>query len=271
MINGLLVAHAVEMISDMIERTTAMRLPDLIRYGLWCGIVTVAEANRREYTMTTTWLPHLVTNTVSLMFPNVYRLLAPRLAQQLGPSGQHAWIHDTLTAMVCDNPRYVLYVTPLAAGYLLSSPWLNIYKGDLARIRLAGFGLDAFPHVATAFALTLLVHDTFGTAAQTVEAGNTLAPVLQSAERHAAALSAVVLALATLVWEYGEYRIYIHEMAQRGDPERINMQWSVADTLSDCISNAFGWCLAIGLSYCLTPFGRRRYSWRGLRLLRSRL
>jgi hypothetical protein len=162
--------------------------------------------------------------------------------------------------MLCDNPRYALYVTPLAAGYLLSSPWLNIYKGDLARIRLAGFGLDALPHAAAAFALTLLVHDTSGTAVQIVEADNTLAPVLQSADRHAAAFSAAVLALATLLWEYGEYRIYVHEMAQRGDPERINMQWSVADTLSDCMSNALGWCLAIALSHDLRSFVRRSRS-----------
>src|SRR5690242_10130729 len=167
MINGLLVAHAVGVIRNSIERTTPMRLPDLARYGLWCGIVTVAHANRREYAMTTTWLPHFITNTISLMLPDVYRLLAPRLAQPLRSSGKYRWIHDTLTAMVCDNPRYVLYVTPLASGYLLSSPWLNIYKGGLAQIRLAGFGLDALPHAAAAFALTLLVQDTSGTAVQT--------------------------------------------------------------------------------------------------------
>ena len=60
-------------------------------------------------------------------------------------------------------------------------------------------------------------------------------------------VSATVLALATLIWEFGEYRIYRHELAHYGDPEKINMQWTLSNTLYDCAANAAGWGLAIVL------------------------
>src|SRR3954454_19215819 len=118
-----------------------MRLASLLRYGIWCGVLATAEGNRREYHMTTTWLPHLATNTISLLLPDVYRLVArakpaPAPGERL-PGELRQVIDSTLKAMLCDNPAYVLYVAPLALGYLLSSPWLNIYKGDLAEKRLA--------------------------------------------------------------------------------------------------------------------------------------
>src|SRR5689334_13537552 len=100
-----------------------MKHADLLRYGLWCGIVVTAEGNRREYHMATTWLPHLATNTLSLLLPDVYRLVfrpkpdgAPRhaapaqsLAGQVG-----AALEATLTTILCDRPSYALYVAPLA-------------------------------------------------------------------------------------------------------------------------------------------------------------
>lgn len=230
-----------------------MKHADLLRYGLWCGIVVTAEGNRREYHMATTWLPHLATNTLSLLLPDVYRFLfRPKLdgaplraapAQSLaGQAG--AALQATLTTMLCERPSYALYVAPLALGYLLSGPWFNIYKGDLAELHLAGFGLDAFPHASTAFALTALVRDaaqTFGELAKDTDA---LAAIGHSIERHQTALSAAALVLATLLWELGEHRIYKHELARRGSLERINMQWSVGDTVYDCAANAIGWLLA---------------------------
>jgi hypothetical protein len=147
--------------------------------------------------------------------------------------------------MICDNPRYVLYVAPLAAGYLLSSPWFNIYKGKLAEKRLAGFGLDAIPHATTAFALTRLVGDTADTGADLARSTGAPAAWLDWCAQHHGLCSALVLSLATFVWEYSEYMIHVHELAQRGAVENINMQWSVDDTIADCLSNVAGWLLAI--------------------------
>jgi hypothetical protein len=230
-----------------------MRLPDLFRYGLWSGVITVALGNRRAYAMTTTWLPHLAANTVSLLLPDLYRGL-DALYQSYG-TGMLAssrawpgWLKDTGDAMVRDNPRYVIYVAPLAAGYLLSSPWFNIYKGELADKQLAGFGLDSIPHAATAFALTRLVEDTATTAAGLSHTAGAKVAWVEWCGQHPRLCSAVVLALATLLWERGEYLIYQRELAQRGRAERINMQWSVGDTVTDCITNAAGWLLAGALS-----------------------
>src|SRR5687768_88101 len=114
-----------------------MRLPDIIRYGLWCGVAVTAAGNRREYRMTTTWLPHLAMNTISLLLPDACQLLlssarpsAYTRARGAGHSS-HPTASDvigaTFAALARDNPCYVLHVSPLAASYLLSAPWLNIY------------------------------------------------------------------------------------------------------------------------------------------------
>jgi hypothetical protein len=223
-----------------------MRLPDLSRYGLWCGIAVTAVGNRRLYGMTTTWLPHFATNTVSLLLPDLLRLVAPgrRAPGESACQGVRELFHGAMMEMVCDNPRYVLYVAPLAAGYLLSAPWLNIYKGELANLRLAGFGLDALPHVTTAYAMTALVTDTLRVMAD-LSSEDQLGSLLRWLDRQHKLISAAALALATLIWELGEYRIYRHELAQRGDAESINMQWSLGDTFTDCLANALGWLLAV--------------------------
>jgi hypothetical protein len=225
-----------------------MQVSDLIRYGLWCGIIVTADGNRRQYGMKTTWLPHLLMNSITLLLPDAYRRLAvlePEEPQPASlPDELRQIAHRTVTAMVCNNPHYVTYVAPLAFGYLLSSPWFNIYKGRLADIKIAGFGLDALPHTTTAFALCALVCDTVRAAAESATS-----PVLRSALRwsndHYALVSAIALALATLVWEYGEYHIYQHEMQQRGSREHINMQWSLSDALHDCAANTIGWAAAM--------------------------
>ena len=234
----------------------AMQLPNLIRYGLSCGIAATAEANRRDYAMTTTWLPHQLTNSLTLLLPELYRLLgpdeqAPVKASPRVPPKQPVWAEarrvlcDTLTTMVRDNPGYVVYVAPLAAGYLLSHPHFNIYKGELGEKEFLGFGLDTLPHSATAFALTALTCDTAQAAIDAAPPDGPLADLLAWCAAHPARFSAVVLALATLAWEVGEYNIHRHELAQRGDARAINMQWSVRDTIYDCAANLIGWGVAL--------------------------
>jgi hypothetical protein len=215
----------------------------MARYGLWCGVLATAEGNRREYGMITTWLPHLVTNTISLLLPDICRLIGrPKPATE--PSDLRQIVGTTLAAMICDNPAYVLYVAPLALGYVLSSPWLNIYKGALGEQRLGGFGLDALPHATTAFALTALTIDTSHALAQHAASTVDFADLGELLERSQTLVSALVLAAATFVWETGEYRIYQYELARRGERSRINMQWSVRDTAYDCAANVIGWLLA---------------------------
>jgi hypothetical protein len=239
-----------------------MQFADIIRYGLWCGIVTVSTGNQRAYKMITTWLPHLTANTITLLLPDIYRLsdtlykryereASAKTQPQVYPHPSRSLLGVTLDVMIRDNPRYVLYVAPLAAGYLLSSPWFNIYKGKLAEKRLAGFGLDAIPHVTTAFALTRLVCDTADTAADLARSTGALAAWVDWCAQHHGLCSAVVLSLVTLGWEYSEYSIHVHELAQRGAVENINMQWSVEDTIADCLSNAVGWLLAIAQEHGL--------------------
>ncbi len=233
-----------------------MQFADILRYGLWCGIVATAEANRREYAMKTTWMPHLLTNTASLLLPDLFEVLVadqPAPQEDTWSSLGAGWrvIRETLAVMVRDNPRYVVYVAPLAAGYLLSHPRFNIYKGELAEIQLAGFTLDAIPHSATAFGLTALVGDMVHVAADRAPRGGRLARRLDWADRNPALFSAAVLVLATVIWEIGEYRIYWHELELRGDAGEINMQWGPIDTVYDCIANALGWGMAT--------------AWRGMR------
>jgi hypothetical protein len=222
-----------------------MRLADLSRYGLWCGVAVTAAGNRRLYAMTTTWLPHFAVNTVSLLLPDLLRLVTPgrRLPGESTCQGVRELFRDVMLEMVCDNPRYVLYVTPLAVGYLLSAPWLNIYKGELAELRVAGFGLDALPHAATAYAMTAFVSDTLRVIAD-LSSEEQLGGLPRWLEQRRNSISAAALVLATLIWELGEYQIHRHELAQRGDVESINMQWSLDDTFTDCLTNTLGWLLA---------------------------
>lgn len=227
-----------------------MRLPDLIRYGLWGAIAATADANRREYNMTTTWLPHLLTNTLTLLLPDFLRVILPK---QISPAPTTTSIPVKVlhtielpaAAMVRDNPSYALYVAPLAIGYILSHPRFNIYKGDWGDIRVAGLGLDALPHGATAFGLTALVTDTFDTMARITPPDEPFAPLWQWASRNPALSSGLVLAVATFIWEYGEYRVHEHELQLRGDIHLINMQWSWRDTLNDSLANLTGWIVAL--------------------------
>jgi hypothetical protein len=231
-----------------IYKGIVMRLADLSRYGLWCGVALTAAGNRRLYAMTTAWLPHFAANTGSLLLPELLRLVTPH-ARQSGESscqGIRGLFCDAMVEMIRDNPRYVLYVAPLATGYLLSAPWLNIYKDELSNLQLAGFGLDALPHLATAYAMTAFVDDTLRVMAN-LSSEEQLGSLPRRLDQRRNLISAAALALATLIWELGEYRIYRHELTQRGDAEAINMQWSLDDTFTDCLSNTLGWLLATAL------------------------
>jgi len=212
---------------------------DFVRYGIWAAIVATANANRREYHMQTTWLPHLVTNTFTLLLPDMIRVLIPRGKQPSNLMGQ------VLAKMVRDNENYVIYVAPLAAGYILSHPKHNIFKGELAEIRVAGLGLDAIPHSATGFALTAIACDTLETACQVQSARGSLARFTRLCNRNPALVSFSVLAALTFLWEFGEYRVHQYEMAQRGDITKINMMWSVEDTARDVVANLLGWAAAV--------------------------
>lgn len=224
-----------------------MRISNLVRYTLWGGILATANANRRYYRMATTWAPHLLTNTLALLLPDLIRLLPsydPH-TKETHPREASPWwqLSEIGTAVLHDNPRYVAYTAPLAIGYLLSHPRFNIYKGELAKLRCGGFGLDAFPHAATAFGLVGLVSDLLDEVSTRVDDNGFASHILQGCTQHRAVTGLLVLGLATLLWEVGEYRIHCYEMAQRGDPQAINMQWSPTDTIYDCAANGIGWAL----------------------------
>jgi hypothetical protein len=199
--------------------------------------------------MVTTWLPHLLTNTFTLLLPDLLRTAKHGLQHLASPDGLLGEVVEEpleiANVMIRDNPSYIVYVTPLAAGYLLSHPRFNIYKGRMGDLRLAGFGLDTIPHSATAMGLTALVCDTIETTMKTISPHSSLAPIVQWSSRHLPLASGIVLALATVFWEVGEYGIYRREMALRGDIKRINMQWGLTDSLRDIVANTVGWALAL--------------------------
>lgn len=200
--------------------------------------------------MRTVWLPHLITNSLSLLLPDAIRLLhaMPNTSQPpASPLLEDVRIMEkTVDSMVRDNPDYAAYVTPLALGYILSHPRFNIYKGGLAEKRFMGLGLDALPHGATAFGLAALVADTADEAVHIVPRQNALYPLVRWAADYPTLFSGLVLALATLFWEVSEYRVHQIELAQRGgDITKINMQWSMEDTLRDCAANTLGWLTAM--------------------------
>jgi hypothetical protein len=215
------------------------KFQDWLRYGIWAAVAVTANANRREYHMQTTWLPHLVTNTLTLLLPDVTRVLIPH-----GKTPSNA-IGEVMVRMVRDNDNYVMYVIPLAAGYILSHPRYNIFKGELAEMNIAGLRLDAIPHSATGFALTAIVCDTLSTASTLKARPGPLTALVQQTSRYPSLISFGVLAALTFVWEFGEYRVHQHEMALRGDITKINMMWSVGDTVRDVLANMLGWAAAL--------------------------
>jgi len=214
-----------------------LKRPDFLRYGIWAVLAATADANRREFRMTTTWLPHLVVNSVALLLPDALRLLIPAKRK---PDNL---VEGVMDEMVRDNPKYVTYVFPLAAGYILSHPKFNIFKGDMGDIRVAGLGLDAIPHAGTGFALSALVQDTLEMAAELEPASaSPFAGLVHTLNKRPALVSFTILGLLTFFWEYGEYRVHHHELKLRGgDISKINMMWSADDTARDVVANILGW------------------------------
>ncbi len=212
---------------------------DAFRLILWALVAQTAYANRQHYRMVTTWLPHLLTNSLSLLLPDLVRIVfSPRHKPR-------NIIEDTLITMVRDNPRYAVYVAPLALGYIVSHPRFNIYKGELGELKFAGMGLDAIPHSATAFGFSALVADTVDEMGERKQYTGLLADFVRLGNENPELMSLALLALITLNWEYGEYRMYQYEMAKVGDQTAINMQWSIEDTGRDIISNLLGWLAAM--------------------------
>lgn len=219
-----------------------MKRSRLARLGLWLTLALTANANRRHFHLTTAWVPHGAFNSFTLFFPEIADQLLPPANGQVPAPDTAAAIEDTLRAMVCDNPNYALYVTPAVLGYVLSHPSFNIYKGDLAKIRVLGFGLDAIPHSVTAAALCLLIFDTLPELRRRLPPLSALAPLTRWADEHRAFVSALALAVLTAVWEGGEYLVQQSELRARDyDYSKINMDWTVEDTIFDVLANFLGW------------------------------
>lgn len=227
----------------MKDGSTVPDRSDLLRYLLWLLVAQTAYANRQHFRMFTTWLPHLLTNTLSLLLPDLLRLLFPE-REHKNDSSQNV-VEDVLVLGVRDNPSYAYYVTPLALGYIVSHPKFNIYKGEWGEKRFAGLGLDAIPHAATAFALSALTVDTLEKKADWRAYNNLLAEVLQRMRHHPELASLGVLMAATVMWEYNEYRVNRYEMSLQGSVDRINMIWDTDDARRDTVANLIGWLLAV--------------------------
>lgn len=235
-----------------------MKVSDLVRYGLWLALTETAMENRREYRMATTWLPHFVIDSIALLLPDVVRLLGGKNRRGLtlatvngavANTSDAQVITDTMSAMTLDNPAYAAYVAPVALGYIVSHPKFNIYKGDMADIRIAGLGLDAIPHGATAFTMVSLTLDTLDYAANIVKPHNRLYSLIKWAAEHKTLLTGGVLVGATFIWELGEYRIHVYELKKNNnDITKINMMWDIDDTIRDCIANTLGWAIATVVS-----------------------
>jgi hypothetical protein len=210
-----------------------------MRYAIWGAVAVTANANRREYRMQTTWLPHFLTNTLTLLLPDALRLLIPRSRKPAH------FVEAVMVEMVRDSDDYGLYVAPLAAGYILSHPKYNIFKGEIAEKRFLGLGPDAIPHSATGFALSMLVIDTLDTTCHIEPSTSPLAQLARTCNQRPALTSLAVLSALTFVWEYGEYRVHHHELALRGDISKINMMWSADDTVRDVVANLLGWVAAV--------------------------
>ena len=155
-------------------------------------------------------------------------------------------VYRTLDDAVVNSPKYALYVAPVPLAYMVSHPHFNIYKGDWAKLRFLGFGLDAIPHSTTAFGLTNLVIDTLAVFRHHTPHNAAWHPLAVHADRHSRLIAGAFLVGASALYESGEYEIHIEELREtHGDESKINMEWSVQDTLFDLISNALGWLAGV--------------------------
>ncbi len=246
-----------------------VRRGDLVRYVLWGGLLGTANANRVHFGLPTTWVFHTIGNTLSLMLPEIYGAFAWTLRLDRRAKNDQddliADLHHVMRDLVLENPRYVEYVAPAALAYMVSHPKFNIYKGKWAERQVLGFGPDSIPHATTAFALSNGIFDTLSSLRRYLSPRSALAKPVRWADTHAEAISGALLAILTTFYESGEYLIHNAELeATGGDPTKINMEWGVADTVTDVLSNIFGWLLAIAYHHRHThryprrSFARRR-------------
>jgi hypothetical protein len=233
---------------------------DLVRYALWLGVLATARANQKHFHLPTTWVFHITFNSLFLFLPELYRgasQIAGLDARARQKRDLLTTTHGVMQDVVVTNSHYALYVAPVALAYIVSHPRFNIYRGEWAKIRLFGFGLDAIPHSATAFGFTNLVMDALDAFRRHTPMDASWRKLAQRADERSANIAGALLAGASAFYESGEYAIHAEELRETGgDEEKINMQWSAVDTLFDLISNAAGWAVAVGLR-------RRR---RGLKL-----
>ncbi|MCI0477001.1 MAG: hypothetical protein L0Y55_12200, partial [Anaerolineales bacterium] len=202
-----------------------LKSTDLLRYALWLGVVGTAKANRDYYGLPTTWAVHLTLNSLSLFMPELYRGASTLLRLDARAHEKRDLItaaHGMMQDAVVENPNYALYVAPVALAYIVSHPEFNIYKGNLAELRLFGFGLDAIPHSTTAFAFTNLVIDALAAFRRRAPANAKWYPLAERAAEHSALVAGSVLVGASALYELGEYAIHNEELREtNGDETKI--------------------------------------------------
>ena len=221
------------------------------RAALWLVLAESARANRRQFpTLPTAWMPHLTVNTVALWLPELVAVVDSALhledARQRSPT--LAGLYQTLRDICVDSPEWALYIAPSSLGYSVSHPRFNIYKGEMGELRFLGFGLDAIPHSAMAFTLTLLIQRGVAALERNLPEASPLSELARMLARQPALVSAAVLALLSAGWEASEMWAHREELQRMGgDASAINMEWSVEDTMTDLLSNALGWLAAATL------------------------
>lgn len=220
-----------------------------VRYGLWLVLAATANANRRHFGLTTTWLPHLLGNSVALFLPEIYRLFDRGLkVEERLPADRYptmAALRLSLEDVVGDNPDYVDYVAPAALAYIVSHPHFNIYRGSWGEKNILGFGFDSIPHSTTAYALSNLAYDSLDAVNRHTPANVVIAPAVKFAAKHKIAVVGMILGGLTLFYETSEFLIHRAELKARdNDVSQINMMWSFKDTVYDILSNTIGWAAA---------------------------
>ncbi len=219
-----------------------IKLDRLIRLVLWLGVLWSVQGTRRNSRVATTWVTHLVGNTLLLGLPEIYRGLSTLLhldrRSRNNPDSFISTANEVLCELVAENPSYAGYVAPVAGAIIVAHPKINLYRSPWANRQLFGLGLDSIPHALTAFALTQMVFDFLALPAITKR--------FPHARRHSVEASAGVLAAASLFYETGEFAIHNQELrVVKDDPSKMAMEWSFPDTLQDLFANSMGWLAAI--------------------------
>lgn len=220
-----------------------------MRYALWLAVLNTANANRKFFGLPTTWVFHVTLDSFILSLPEILQALDVLVPHDEGAKQKRGLVQSvraTLRQAVVENPNYALYVAPVALAYIVSHPKFNIYKGDYAKVRFLGFGLDAIPHSLTAFAFTNLVIDTLAAFRRHTPKDAAWRPLAERADDHAGNIAGAFLIGASALYEAGEYAIHEEELREtHGDESKINLVWSVQDTLFDVLSNTLGWLAAV--------------------------